>query len=214
MFDQSQIIKKLSKYRSLCTCKQCSQHYECNIYDASKSGVGHLCRACRDQIISLKEPTQGDLLRVYRYDEVSGLLTYAQDSVSGTAGEVVGYPHSEGYLSTSIGKTEYLVHRVIWFMKTGVWPDQVDHQDHDRKNNKWSNLRAVGSRENQLNLGQRKNSSSYGMGIRKLPSGKFCALITVHRKQISLGSYITLEEATKARKDAEVLHGFHANHGS
>lgn len=214
MFKRSQIISKLSKYRTLCACAQCSTEYECNIYDAAKSSVGHLCNTCKIQITSLKTFTQQDLLRVFKYDEVTGKLLHARDSISGLAGESAGYPHSEGYLSISIGKTEYLVHRVIWYMKTGIWPDQVDHQDHDRRNNSWLNLEAVGSRKNQLNLGQRKNVSSCGMGVRKLPSGKFFAYITVHRKQISLGSFSTQLEATEARKSAEVLYGFHVNHGS
>ena len=69
-------------------------------------------------------------------------------------------------------------------------------------------------RDNQLNMRIRKNNSSGVQGIRILPSGKFCAYITVRRKQISLGSYNTIEEAAKARRDAEALYGFHENHGS
>lgn len=213
MFERSQVISKLSKYRHLCACAQCSNEYECNIHDAARSKVGHLCAACKSQITSLTEFTQEDLLRVFNYNEATGELTYAKDSISGQANQSAGYKH-DGYLSISIGLKEYLVHRVIWFMKTGVWPDQIDHQDHNRSNNSWDNLRAVKSRENQLNLGQRKNTSSYGIGVRKLPGGKFWAYIMVHRKQISLGSFTTQLEATKARKTAEVLYGFHVNHGS
>lgn len=214
MFKRSQIINKLSKYRTLCACAQCSTEYECNIYDAARSNVGHLCTTCKTQISSLSMFTQQDLLRVFRYNEVTGELTYANDSLSGQANQPAGYPHVEGYLSVAIGRKEYLVHRVIWFMRTGVWPDQIDHQDHDRRNNSWRNLRAIGSRENQLNLGQRKNVSSCGVGVRKLSGGKFWAYIMVHRKQISLGSFTTQLEATEARKSAEVLYGFHVNHGS
>jgi len=63
-------------------------------------------------------------------------------------------------------------------------------------------------------MGIRKNNSSGVQGVRILPSGKFCAYIMVNRKQISLGSYETIEEAATARKDAEALYGFHENHGN
>ena len=35
----------------------------------------------------------------------------------------------------------------------------------------------------------------------------------VNRKQISLGTYTTKEEAVFARKQAEIKYGFHVNHG-
>ena len=98
-------------------------------------------------------------------------------------------------------------------MVTGEWPTQVDHENHNRMDNKWGNLRDVISQQNQMNMGKRKNNSSGVQGVRVLPSGKFCAYIMVNRKQLSLGSYDDLEDAISARKSAEKVHGFHENHG-
>ena len=214
MFNRNQIKQKVSKHRAICTCTQCNGDYECDIYSAVKSKVGHLCSDCKTQITSLISFSQQDLLRVFAYDEETGKLTYKNDSISGLRGTEAGYTHSQGYKSVAIGHNEYLVHRIIWKMKTGSWPIQVDHNDHNRLNNRWDNLNNVTSRDNQLNMGKRKNNSSGVQGVRILPSGKFCAYIMVNRKQLSLGSYDTLEEATAARKMAEVSHGFHVNHGS
>ena len=113
----------------------------------------------------------------------------------------------------SIGGKEYLAHRVIWMMQTGEWPVQIDHIDHDRSNNRWLNMRDVGSRENQMNMRLRRNNTSGVQGVRKLPSGKYQAFIMVNRKQVGLGSYKTLDEAAAARKAADVKYGFHVNHG-
>jgi hypothetical protein len=58
------------------------------------------------------------------------------------------------------------------------------------------------------------NNSSGVNGVRILPSGKFNSHIMVQGKQISLGTYNTLEEAASARKQADQLYDFHPNHGS
>ena len=215
MFNRNQIISMTNKHRAKCACVQCSQPYECNIYDAAKSKVGHLCESCKTQITSLKYFTRHDLNRVFDYDELTGIVTYKQDSLSGLKGDKAGYSHAEGYLSLTIGRKEYLLHRIIWFMKTDTWPTQVDHENHNRADNRWANLRDISSQENQKNMGVgRKNNSTGVIGVRILPSGKFNAYIMVNRKQIGLGSYDTLEEAKAARKNAEARYGFHINHGT
>lgn len=65
-----------------------------------------------------------------------------------------------------------------------------------------------------MNMQTRKNNTTGVQGVRTLPSGKFHAYIMVNRKQIALGSYDNISDATEARKNAEVLYGFHTNHGS
>lgn len=208
-----QVVSKLSKFKAQCMCQQCSALYECNPYDARKSKVGDLCKACKTQITSLANPQQADLLKVFDYDPWSGIVTYKQTSLSGMAGHMVGYSHSQGYLSVAIGESEYLLHRVIWCMQTGQWPYQVDHKNHNRRDNRWENLREINaSRENQLNMSKRVSKLGV-QGVRQLPGGKYWAYIMINRKQVGLGSYDTVEEAAKARKDAELKNGFHANHG-
>lgn len=215
MFSRSQIIQMTSKHRANCKCAQCGQIYNCSIYDAPKSKVGHLCKSCKAQVSGLKSFDQKDLNRVFIYDPATGLLTYANDSDSGKAGQLAGYPHNEGYRSVSIGGKEYLVHRVIWFMVKGYWPFQVDHQNHDRSDNRWENLLELfESKVNQKNMsGKRKNNTSGIIGVRELPSGGFHAFIMANRKQIGLGTYDTRELAKAARKAAEKQYGFHVNHG-
>ena len=213
MFERTQVTKMLTKHRAICQCKQCPNEFECNVYDAAKSSIGHLCIDCKKLISGMKSVTQKSLLNVFKYSPETGLVTHLWDSASGLRGEPVGFKHSEGYLSVSIGGKEYLLHRIIWLMVTGEWPTQVDHENHNRTDNKWGNLRDVISQQNQMNMGKRENNSSGVQGVRVLPSGKFCAYIMVNRKQLSLGSYDDLEDAISARKSAEKVHGFHENHG-
>lgn len=209
-----QIIRKIDKYKVECICSQCSNIFVASKYDAKKSKIGHLCPDCKDHVTNLKEPDQAKLLDVFGYDPQTGKVTYKKDSRNALKGVEAGYKHHEGYKSISIGKKEYLLHRVIWMMQTGVWPDQVDHIDHDRSNNRWSNLREVVSRDNQLNTSKSRNNTSGVTGVRILPSGRYCSYIMVHRKQISLGTYDDLEDAILARKAGELQYGFHINHGA
>lgn len=64
-----------------------------------------------------------------------------------------------------------------------------------------------------MNMGQKRSNTSGVTGVRVLPSGKYHAYITVQKKQIALGSYEDIEDATAARKAAEAQYGFHVNHG-
>lgn len=214
MLENLQIVKKLSSHKAECLCIRCGNTYVCNYYDASKSKIGNQCISCKKKWKYIEVPTQNDLNEAYRYNEITGDLTHAWNTVHSLAGELATYSHSQGYLSMYIGTKEYLAHRVIWTMKKGYWPIQIDHKDHVRSNNSWLNLREVISRENQLNTGISCNNTSSVNGVRILPSGKFCALIMVNRKQISLGTFDTLEEAANVRKQANIEYGFHDNHGT
>lgn len=213
MLQDTQILEKLSKFKVKCECSQCNSIYECNLYDARKSRIGHLCKQCTHIIVNLKELTKENLNAIFIYDKVTGDLRHKLDTVKGISGDLATYPHSQGYLTVVIGCKEYLAHRVIWFMETGVWPEQVDHQDHNRSNNAWLNLQETTSRGNQLNMSKNRNNTSGHTGVRILPSGKYHAYIMVNRKQIPLGTYDLLDVAIKARKDAEIKYGFHVNHG-
>ena len=213
MLQDWQIKTKLTKFKAVCECAQCQELFTCGFYDARRSSIGHLCKTCTGRITSLIEFTQGDLLEVFDYNPDTGELAHKLDTASGMKGAVASAMHHEGYLSVSIGRKEYLVHRVIWFMVKGYWPEQVVHIDHDRTNNRWVNLREVVSRANQCNTSLSCNNASGVNGVRILPSGRFCAFIMVNRKQISLGTRDTLEEAAALRRAADKQYEFHDNHG-
>ena len=50
----------------------------------------------------------------------------------------------------------------------------------------------------------RKNLSKYGVGIKKLPNGRYYSEIMVNRKHIHLGTFDKLTDAIQARAKAEV----------
>lgn len=149
---------------------------------------------------------QAKLLEKYSYNPDTGEFTRK-------SGKSVGWLNTLGYRSIWLEGKTLLVHRCIWIMMTGEEPNQIDHINHIRDDNRWCNLRNVQARDQQLNMQIRRNNKTGVQGVRVLPSGRFCAYIMVNRVQIPLGTYDTIEEATAHRKAGEIKYGFHENHG-
>jgi hypothetical protein len=111
-------------------------------------------------------------------------------------------------------RREVAVHRVIWALYYGSWPEQsVDHIDGDTENNRIANLRDVSVATNSRNTKKYGNNTSGYIGVTRTASGRWQARIGYNMGRICLGSFDTAEEAYAAyRKKAAEL-GFHDNHG-
>ena len=121
----------------------------------------------------------------------------------------------KGYLrGTIFGKT-YQAHRVIWAIVTGVWPiDQIDHEDHDKANNRFVNLRDATHQENAKNQSLQSNNTSGFTGVSWLKAAdKWVAEIIVDRNKVYLGCFEDKRDAIAVRKAANEKYKFHANHG-
>lgn len=206
------VIKKLSTNRSLCECSICNIHYETNHYDAAKSPLGDKCKLCKSA--SNQELNQELVRKFYHYDSITGKITARLPQHQIPVGKELGSLHIGGYLEMTIGGKPYLVHRIIWLYQKGYLPEQVDHVDHNRLNNTWSNLREVTNQDNTKNTSLSVNSTTGINGVSYMKSrGKYRATIMVDRKQIHLGLFNTIEEAKASRAAADVVYGFHNNHG-
>jgi hypothetical protein len=153
-------------------------------------------------------PSVGDLKRLLRFDEATGRLFYTETGRE--AFRVV----SNGYRQGCVLGEKYSAHRIVWKLMTGEEPDQIDHIDGDRLNNRFENLRNVSASENQRNkkLGRNNKSGISGIHFEK-QTRKWDAVIYVNRKRIRLGRFANLSDAISARKMAESRYGFHVNHG-
>lgn len=97
---------------------------------------------------------------------------------------------SSGYVRVVIEGKEYLAHRLAWFWVKGVWPAvDIDHEDRDKTNNRFKNLREATESENGQNrlLPMSNNSTGY-LGVVPV-KGKFQARIQVNGMTINLGSF-------------------------
>lgn len=109
--------------------------------------------------------------------------------------------NSTGYFTVRINDSLYLVHRVIWKLKTGQEPPEVvDHCDRDAKNNRWTNLRAASKGQNNIN-----RSGTQGLFFDR-DRNKWMAHIKKNGKRHFLGRHETFEFALSARRAAEKQH--------
>ena len=166
--------------------------------------------------------TQDELKSLMHYNELTGICTWGGREGntffnSKYKGKTVGCTNKgNGYIEVKINRKVYKLHRLIWLYMTGEMPKIVDHIDHNRSNNIWINLRDVktcaGNAKNQKRY--ENNSTGYsGVTFNKSHKKKpWCARIGIDGKRIYLGSFATKEDAIRAKRDAELKHGFHRNH--
>ena len=115
---------------------------------------------------------------------------------------------------TLLGK-RYKSHRVAWAMHHGDWPpDQIDHINGVKSDNRIENLRSVSQAENSKNSKIPANNMSGVIGIHwDKVNFRWVARIRVNGKKIDLCRTKDFDEAVAARKKAEAEYGFHPNHG-
>lgn len=152
--------------------------------------------------------------KYFSYDKSTGLLTWKVQRSRRAPGSVAGTIDHEGYVIIGLSGIRYRAHRIIIAMVFGYFPDQVDHIDGNRSNNRIENLRAVNNQQNARNQKIRKNNTSGAMGVCwHKRYGKWVSYIRVDGKAKYLGGFDAIEDAIEARRKADVDNGFHANHG-
>jgi hypothetical protein len=169
--------------------------------------------------MSNTELTHTDIVRLFTYDPETGHLFHKVDKVtrgghaSARAGDMVNpsqKPGSHGYLQVNSGGRVLLVHRVIWMILNGSWPDRsIDHIDGNKLNNTPSNLRLATQGQQMQNRVVRKESQSQLTGAFLRPSGNYSARISVDGVRTRLGTFPTKEQAHQAYLKAKAqLHTF------
>lgn len=122
-------------------------------------------------------------------------------------GVVSGCVRSDGYILIGVDKSHYLAHRLAWLYVYGAWPNEIDHANGIKSDNRLSNLRECSRQENCQNLAIRKDNKSGFVGVTYRPDlKKFAAELWVKKKKISLGLFKTAELASKAYTAAKYEH--------
>lgn len=97
------------------------------------------------------------------------------------------------------GKTES-VHRIL--MGFPQEPEQVDHINGVKTDNRMSNLRVVTALQNQMNRGMMKTNKSGVIGVHEKKPGVWEARLSVGRKTVHRSRHGTIVEAAAARAEA------------
>ncbi len=183
--------------------------------------------------MKLELPSQEYLRMLLRYDPQTGVLLWRKRSVAlfGSNGHtaehtcnkwnsrMAGKPalaaiKGDGYAHGAIDGVHYSSHRVIWKWMTGDDPDEIDHINGVRDDNRWANLRSVSRALNGKNCARHKDNLSGVTGVRYQKRDKLWqAYMIPDGVFIHLGAFKKLEAAIAARKAGEKRQGFHRNHG-
>lgn len=116
------------------------------------------------------------------------------------------YESKHGYIYTRIDKKWIFLSRLI--MNVENINDRqitIDHINHNTYDNRKKNLRVANQSEQNMNQGIQGNNTSGVTGVSwKEKIGKWQAQIGYRGKVIYIGVFDKLEEATKARREAEI----------
>jgi len=150
------------------------------------------------------------------YEKACQILEYNPDTgiiIWLNSGDIAGKRYGNHYITINIGDKTYQAHRLAWLLVMQEWPkNQIDHIDHVKYNNKFSNLRDISPQENHKNMPISKNNKSGVSGV-NFTYKKWKATIGVNGKTRVLGVYDDFFEACCARLSANNKYGYHANHG-
>jgi hypothetical protein len=158
--------------------------------------------------------TQQKLMEELHYNENTGVFTRLKTRTSAKKGTVAGGVSGKGYIDIRLFGKRHKAHRLAFLYTHGYMPEQVDHINHDKQDNRICNLRDSNNIENCMNRTKYKSNKSGVAGVSWHKRDKvWTAQIKVNFRQINLGSFMNKEDAVLARQEAEVLYGFHTNHG-
>lgn len=142
------------------------------------------------------------LRELLRYDPKTGrwvwLVARSRTKLGAGAGNIA----KDGYRHIRIDGKKYKSSRLAWFYQTGEWPpDDVDHDDLDRANDVWENLRLATHSQNRGNIRAQSNNALGLKGVSRCTKSKirpFVAQIMVGGRKRKLGQFRTSEEAHDA----------------
>lgn len=141
------------------------------------------------------------------YNPDTGIFTNRVQRGRSKQGTIVGTINANGYLVIRIDNELHYGHRLAWAYMTGEWPNpMVDHDDTDKSNNVWNNLRESNASQNGANRKCNINSKTGIKGVHFCNFyGKFKAEIGVNGHKFTIGYYKTLDEAAAAYAGAAAL---------
>lgn len=146
--------------------------------------------------------TQELLKSLYRYETETGKffhLTVPNHRIK--LGQEAGHLTSTtGYFVIGIGGYVFQLHRLAWLYVYGEFPSGfIDHINHDRADNRISNLRIASRAQNGMNQKIHRDNRTGFKGVTKA-GNRFAAQIRVNGKMKHIGNFATPQEAADAYK--------------
>lgn len=151
--------------------------------------------------------TREFLRSLFDYDPETGVVRWKEATKykPNIKGKPAGARKSVGgYLAVEVRSVPVPVHRLAWFLHTGeVPPEDLDHRNHDKGDNRFANLRPATRLQNSRNRGPNKNNTSGFKGVcAHKATSLWKAQIGVGPNRGYLGLYPTPERAALVYNEA------------
>lgn len=158
--------------------------------------------------------TQAYLQSILDYNRFTGWFTWrVRQGTRSQIGERAGSYDAEGYRVIQLNGSKYKEHRLVWLYVHANWPNEIDHKNGKRGDNRLDNLRDVDHTATVINS-ERAVGVSGLRGVKFDPkTSKWRSRIGYGYQRVWLGPFDTAEEAYAAYlAAAEKVHGQYAVH--
>jgi len=152
-----------------------------------------------------------DLKNLFRADYQNGII-YCKK----TGRAILNKPNKDGYLRVGIKNKQngrykpYYIHDVIFYMKYHWLPEEMDHVNHVKNDNRDVNLQPSNHNLQQVNMPKKNGKSSRYKGVCYYAckkSKKWRASLQHRGKHLSLGHYENEQDAAKAYDKSAYAYG-------
>jgi hypothetical protein len=160
--------------------------------------------------------TAEEARQLFHYNPETGDLTWKMRRRGVRINRPIRADNGLGYFRVFVDGRGYFVHRIVWLMTYGQWPNgNIDHINGNPTDTRIGNLRECTQSQNMRNIRANKRNTSGKKGVSwSTHEQKWIAQIRYGGKKHRLGAYTTVEEAYSAYCEAaREHHGEFANFG-
>jgi len=145
------------------------------------------------------EELHNSITSVLNYDKNSGEFTWIKTkSRAARVGDKAGSIDKDGYLIIKVDGKSYRAQRLAWFYVYKCFPKlSIDHINNNKLDNSIANLREATQSQQNHNRPVLKRNMLGVKGVRK-HGNKYQALICKDGKQVILGAFKTIKDASIA----------------
>ncbi len=108
---------------------------------------------------------QETLKQLFVYEPETGKFVRRTNAGVKKVGDVAEARHPKGYIRIIHKGRFYLAHRLAFLYMNGYMPEQVDHINGIRDDNRWENLRGVSPSQNSYNSKKPSDNTSGVKGV-------------------------------------------------
>lgn len=144
------------------------------------------------------------------YDPESGIFTYKEKFYNMKKGQEAGFKRKDDdCVYIKFEQASYFAHHLAWLYMTGGFEKNIliTHEDKNKSNNKFENLKKTNSVLCRSSLNPNKNNTSGFKGVLKSKKGEKWRAVFQSKKEKKfhhLGYFKTKEEAAKAYENFSI----------